>query len=285
MKLLGSLLMTLGLVAGLLAASTSYLVPTDRPEASYITSQNDDGTSNYLNIAQPAGGNEKTNVQLDELRAQYDAGQLSAQDFLNQSIELDPVLTVDDDPVASPDTLASITAADIPFIHVKEFGFFRWQHWWVFLLSCAVIFSGAMLVRVAAKAEIQAAVNAEQQAKDDEQGPAQTPAQILTGAKAAINALQQELMGAISEQDMCHTVVQHIALVQSSCMEPFVDMRHRLVGQYGMGGYADIMDTFAAAERQINRAWSAAADGYLAESLAAVEKSLPILDKAIDKVS
>ena len=33
-----------------------------------------------------------------------------------------------------------------------------------------------------------------------------------------------------------------------------------------MGGYAELMDRFAGAERQINRAWSAAADGVLPES-------------------
>ncbi len=35
--------------------------------------------------------------------------------------------------------------------------------------------------------------------------------------------------------------------------------------QYGLQAYADIMSSFAAAERYLNRCWSASADGYVDE--------------------
>ena len=49
-------------------------------------------------------------------------------------------------------------------------------------------------------------------------------------------------------------------------MADFIDARQALIGRHGLGGYAMIMDRFAAAERQINRARSAAADGVYDEA-------------------
>ncbi|MHC4975687.1 MAG: hypothetical protein ACYTF7_03665 [Planctomycetota bacterium] len=285
MKLIGNLLMTLGLVVGLLAASTSYLVPADRPDSSFIKSTNDDGTNEYLTVSQPSGGIAKSDDERAALRAQYEAGEISAQDYLNAKDTLDPVLTPDPDTQASPETLTPIKEADVQFVHVKEFGFFRWPHWWAFAGSCAIIFVGAMMVRSATKAEIQAAVNAEHEEHSEELGPRQTPVQLLTSAKASVNAIAQEIASAETEHEMCHVILTNLTNVQTSCMDPFVTQRERLIGQYSMGGFASIMDSFAAAERQINRAWSAAADGHLQVSLDCIEASKPLLDEALSKVS
>lgn len=42
----------------------------------------------------------------------------------------------------------------------------------------------------------------------------------------------------------------------------FADARESMVHLYGLQVYADIMSSFAAGERYINRVWSASADGY-----------------------
>ena len=42
----------------------------------------------------------------------------------------------------------------------------------------------------------------------------------------------------------------------------FADARSSMVHLYGLQAYADIMSSFAAGERYINRVWSASADGY-----------------------
>ncbi|MFG0257756.1 MAG: hypothetical protein ACF8GE_07645 [Phycisphaerales bacterium JB043] len=285
MKLIGNLLMTLGLVVGLLAASTSYLVAADSPESTFIHSTNDDATDNYLSISQPVGGTAKSDEERAALRAQYDAGEISAQQYLNQKDALDPILTTSDNPVASPETLAPIQGTDVQYVHVKEFGFLRWPYWWAFLGSCLAIFLGAMMVRSATKSEIQAAVNAEHEAHAQELGPTLTPSQLLTSAKQSIENLAQETAVAQSEQGMCQIILNNLSDVQSSCMDPFVTQRERLIGQYSMSGFASIMDSFAAAERQINRAWAAAADGYLEQSMECIERSKPLLDEAIRKVS
>ncbi len=48
-------------------------------------------------------------------------------------------------------------------------------------------------------------------------------------------------------------------------LREFADAREAIIPQQGLHHYADIMTQFAAGERAINRAWSAAADGYVDE--------------------
>lgn len=50
-----------------------------------------------------------------------------------------------------------------------------------------------------------------------------------------------------------------------SPISSFVDARESIAHQYGLQAYADIMSSFAAAERYLNRVWSASADGYIDE--------------------
>ena len=59
-----------------------------------------------------------------------------------------------------------------------------------------------------------------------------------------------------------------VAAIDDECVEPLADFansRQALVKRFGMTIYADVMTEFASAERFLNRAWSAAADGYVDE--------------------
>lgn len=53
----------------------------------------------------------------------------------------------------------------------------------------------------------------------------------------------------------------------------FADARGSMVHLFGLQTYADIMSSFAAGERYINRVWSASADGYDAEAATYLEKA------------
>jgi hypothetical protein len=48
-------------------------------------------------------------------------------------------------------------------------------------------------------------------------------------------------------------------------LREFVDARQAIVTHAGLHSFADVMTQFSAGERAINRAWSAAADGYVDE--------------------
>jgi membrane protein implicated in regulation of membrane protease activity len=53
----------------------------------------------------------------------------------------------------------------------------------------------------------------------------------------------------------------------------FADARESMVHLFGLQAYADIMSSFAAGERYINRVWSASADGYDVEAAKYLDKA------------
>jgi hypothetical protein len=56
-------------------------------------------------------------------------------------------------------------------------------------------------------------------------------------------------------------------------LQRFADARESMVHLFGLQVYADIMSSFAAGERYINRVWSASADGYDVEAARYLEKA------------
>lgn len=57
----------------------------------------------------------------------------------------------------------------------------------------------------------------------------------------------------------------------------FAEAREAMIHAIGLQEYADVMDNFARAERLVNRAWSASADGYVDEvwsCLASAEEAM-----------
>jgi hypothetical protein len=54
----------------------------------------------------------------------------------------------------------------------------------------------------------------------------------------------------------------------------FADARNSMKHLFSLQDYADIMSSFAAGERYINRVWSASTDGYIDEVMMYVEKAL-----------
>jgi len=56
-------------------------------------------------------------------------------------------------------------------------------------------------------------------------------------------------------------------------IERFVGARQSIGHLYGLSVYGDVMSSFAAGERYLNRVWSASADGYIDEVHAYIERS------------
>ena len=56
-------------------------------------------------------------------------------------------------------------------------------------------------------------------------------------------------------------------------LNTFVEARESLIHLYGLQPYADLMNRFALSERNINRAWSASADGYIDEVWICMERA------------
>lgn len=49
-------------------------------------------------------------------------------------------------------------------------------------------------------------------------------------------------------------------------IDSFVQARESIAHSFGLQGYAEVMNSFAAAERNLNRVWSASTDGYIDEA-------------------
>ena len=60
----------------------------------------------------------------------------------------------------------------------------------------------------------------------------------------------------------------------------FADARKSMIQRFGLSAYAAVMTEFANAERSVNRAWSASADGYVDEVWLSLERSERRLLKA-----
>ncbi len=60
----------------------------------------------------------------------------------------------------------------------------------------------------------------------------------------------------------------------------FADGRDSITAEHGLEVFAEVMTNFAAGERALNRAWSAAADGYVDEAANCVDRGLAMLKSA-----
>jgi len=61
---------------------------------------------------------------------------------------------------------------------------------------------------------------------------------------------------------------------------PLAEVRQRVMAHFGMRTGAEIIVALAVGERMLNRAWSAAADGYPAEARRSYREALQAIDHA-----
>jgi hypothetical protein len=68
-------------------------------------------------------------------------------------------------------------------------------------------------------------------------------------------------------------IVQFIDGELADDLRTFAEGRESIIPRFGLAVYADVMTQFAAGERYINRAWSAAVDGYVDEAADCVKRA------------
>lgn len=165
--------------------------------------------------------------------------------------------------------LGLLRAAEVQRVRVEEFQLGRWEQRWIFLLALVGLAAGAFLVRRA---------NALALAEADGAGGAQrvSPAAEL----AAIEGIVEELIDAWDGGLRAEVVLERLSVAIDEHGPAFVGARELLVARMGLGRYAALMDRFAAAERQIHRAWSAAADGVLEETYDCLGRARVALEEA-----
>ena len=67
-------------------------------------------------------------------------------------------------------------------------------------------------------------------------------------------------------------------------IDKFVEARESIAHRYGLTAYGEVMSTFAAGERYLNRVWSASADGYIDEVNTYLEKAREQFSESLNKI-
>ncbi len=107
--------------------------------------------------------------------------------------------------------------------------------------------------------------------------------------QAGIDAVERwldraaQLAGELAQQldDMtCEQVLEYIDRECVPVMIEFADNRNAIAHRFGNRAFAKVMTEFATGERYLNRAWSAAADGYVDEVQRSVEHAARFLSQA-----
>lgn len=269
MKLIASLLITLSLICGSLAASTSYLAPLSLPDDELLG----------LTLGAPAG------LMIEEKDA---AGvqsiirtQQPGETMLAQMEARTPI--VPEGAELNAESLAALRAAGVAQVKVQSFSFSRWKHDWIFGLSVIGLLAGAFMLRSASRTALAGASAAGANGRGAVDGR-----RALEDAREAVAALNTELAATRANsgdvKQRLRLILERLTALQEGPLANFIADRPRLINKMGLAGYAALMDRFAAGERQINRAWSAAADGYLEEAEACVAEAEPLLVEAITRL-
>ena len=67
-------------------------------------------------------------------------------------------------------------------------------------------------------------------------------------------------------------------------LEMFVDARESIGHRYGIVAYGEVMSSFAAGERYLNRVWSASADGYIDEANTYLDRAQEQFVESLEKI-
>jgi hypothetical protein len=238
MKLLASLIITVCLALGAIAATTAYVPPVDAIRA-----------EDALTLNAPAGRSPD-----DPTQPLVAAGTLLDSEVLEQ-----------------------LRAANVSRVRVREFAFMQWEHKLWFLGAGVGLVIGAGMLRSDARRRVEMAEHAHAEA-------GAPPDQLLRQVRVGVMNLVRELTTMSDETARMDAIVERLDALRMKELEQFVESRALLVSRLGMGGYAQVMDRFAAAERQLNRAWSAAADRVPVEAVRCLEDALPCLEAALARL-
>jgi uncharacterized membrane-anchored protein YhcB (DUF1043 family) len=125
----------------------------------------------------------------------------------------------------------------------------RWD--W-FIPAMVVGFVGVILVRLGRRREVRATDRLTSNMR-----AIQDSLRQITQNMTQLNAAKQS----IDPYEIRHRLEELFA----DDLNTFVTARESIAHSYGLATYADVMSSFAAGERYLNRAWCASADGYVDE--------------------
>ena len=142
MRWLGVVMMVLGLVASLMAAASACLAPMRLSPS----------TLGSLTLGEGAGAVRTDAIERSALLERAARGDLAPEEAL-RAVDARPPRFA---PTRDDGAPTSLTNAELDelrqkdalsYLHVREFDFTRWPHWWTFVLGATSLGVGAMVVR------------------------------------------------------------------------------------------------------------------------------------------
>jgi hypothetical protein len=302
MKLIGFLVIAIGLTLGAIGASTAYLAKLTLPDDRLVGQQLAEPVWPKSQPRPDAAGDPEAGAPIPEqppqpeqaeiqpaeeaARRQAEAGAaLDEEAALDEQVEAaaaeaapaEPQPIAPADAEITPELLAEMRAAGVEYIRVKSFAFARWEGKWNALAGILGLIIGAALVRVAGRQD--AAADVARAAEGD------APESLMEQAREELLALSRQAAGERPGPQRAHLIMQRVGEIQRARINPVIEGRGRLRARLGLAGYARVMDRFAAAERQVNRAWSAAADGDDEEAMACLARGAESLAEARERLT
>ena len=140
--------------------------------------------------------------------------------------------------------------------------------WVLYGISAFLMLMGMIALHAARKNELEQA-GAQQEADID----------VLRACLASLTEKVRGFEARSTDEDQ----LQVYTRIDEELMEDintFVEARESMIPRLGMQRYADVMSPFANAERLLNRAWSASADGYVDEVRLCIGSARSELEKA-----
>jgi len=131
-------------------------------------------------------------------------------------------------------------------------------------ISLLALLAGVLVLRAVARAERE----------DAAEGGAD-----LDVLRGAASDLADQVQAVQDDLDSLETPALHhrIDAITAGPAADFDEHCRALADAFGMSAYARVMTVYAPAERSLNRAWSASADGYPEEASACVRRAAPVL--------
>jgi len=144
-------------------------------------------------------------------------------------------------------------------------------YWYYFLASLVVGAAGVACVHLGKRRQRR------------EVGKLTADGQVIEAslARMAENiTLLNEQKQSINTYDMRHRIDELFL----EDLAAFVEARESIAHVHGLQAYADVMSSFAAGERYLNRVWSASADGYIDEVNVYLDKAREQFIESLNKI-
>ena len=158
-------------------------------------------------------------------------------------------------------------------IWVKKFHFLLWPGKWIFMLSVASMVTGAVLLRRASTSGASPAVRSD---------VGESPQALLETAASELRTVRAEVEKEPSEAVRLALILERLGKLQATALDSFVETRQRMATELGTGRMAEVMAEFSVAERQINRAWSAACDQHEEEARGCLDRAVELMQRPLE---